>query len=59
MVLEQIANLSVGVIRLLGSSPSLTAKFNACLAQLVEQNVANVQVAGSNPVARTTFGSRL
>ena len=28
--------------------------FNACLAQLVERNVANVQVAGSNPVARTT-----
>jgi len=25
MVLEQIANLSVGVIRLLGSSPSLSA----------------------------------
>jgi hypothetical protein len=25
----------------------------ACLAQLVERNVANVQVAGSNPVART------
>jgi hypothetical protein len=26
MVLEQIANLSVGLIRLLGSSPSLSAK---------------------------------
>lgn len=28
-------------------------RFNACLAQLVEQFVANEQVAGSNPVART------
>lgn len=28
---------------------------NAWLAQLVEQDVANVQVAGSNPVPRTNF----
>jgi hypothetical protein len=27
MVLEQIANLSLGVIRVLGSSPSRTASF--------------------------------
>ena len=27
MVLEQIANLSLGVIRVLGSSPSRSAKF--------------------------------
>lgn len=33
----------------------MTYHFNACLAQLVERNVANVQVAGSNPVARTTY----
>lgn len=29
----------------------------ACLAQLVERDVANVEVAGSNPVARTKFCS--
>lgn len=29
--------------------------YNACLAQLVERDVANVEVAGSNPVARTKF----
>lgn len=30
-------------------------KNNACIAQLVEQCVANAQVAGSSPVARTTY----
>ena len=29
--------------------------FNACLAQLVEHLVANEDVAGSNPVARTNL----
>lgn len=29
-------------------------EFNACVAQLVEPYVANVDVAGSSPVARTT-----
>lgn len=31
---------------------------NACLAQLVEHLVANQKVAGSNPVARTTYNNK-
>ena len=48
------------VPRLLGRSYERvrSLKFHACLAQLVERNVANVQVAGSNPVARTNFRIR-
>ena len=34
MVLEQIANLSIGVIRFLGSSPSRSAKFGAFVYRL-------------------------
>ena len=35
-----------------GASPTAGSIY-AWLAQLVERNVANVQVAGSNPVPRT------
>ena len=35
--------------------PPRLNSYNAWLAQLVERNVANVQVAGSNPVPRTKF----
>ena len=57
-------SLKFGLVVIMGAHRACTAKvgvrssagppkFNACIAQLVEQNVANVQVAGSNPVART------
>ncbi len=39
-----------------GSSPVARSKY-ACIAQVVERNVANVQVAGSNPVARTNLNT--
>ncbi len=38
--------------------PPRLNSYNAWLAQLVERNVANVQVAGSNPVPRTKFISQ-
>ena len=45
-------SLQVGCRRF---DPVTRYQFYAWLAQLVERNVANVQVAGSNPVPRTKF----
>jgi hypothetical protein len=55
MVLEQIANLSLGVIRVLSSSLSRTAKKHAGVAQLVEYLLAKQDVRGSNPLTRSMF----
>ena len=53
MVLEQIANLSLGVIRVLSSSLSRSARIYADVAQLVEQRIENPCVTGSTPVFGT------
>lgn len=55
MVLEQIANLSLGVIRVLSSSLSRSAKQHAGVAQLVEYLLAKQDVRGSNPLTRSMF----
>ncbi len=41
-----------------GSNPGVASKY-ADVAQLVEHDLAKVGVAGSNPVVRSTFKSRL
>ena len=55
MVLEQIANLSLGVIRVLSSSLSHTAKI-ANVAHQVEHQTENLGVTGSSPVVGTNLG---
>lgn len=44
-----------GEIRPEGSNPSLFANIYAAIAQLVERDVANVEVAGSTPAGRSKF----
>jgi hypothetical protein len=56
MVLEQIANLSLGVIRVLGSSPSRTAKFictDGREAQCIGLQIR--KTVGSNPTLCSKF----
>ena len=55
MVLEQIANLSLGVIRVLSSSLSHTAN-KANVAHQVEHQTENLGVTGSSPVVGTNLG---
>lgn len=55
MVLEQIANLSLGVIRVLSSSLSHTANI-ANVAHRVEHQTENLGVTGSSPVVGTNLG---
>ncbi len=54
MVLERIANPSLGESRVLSSSLSRTAKFLAEVAQLVVQCSCKAKVEGSSPF----FGTR-
>ena len=53
MVLEQIANLSLGVIRVLGSSPSHTAKHIAGIQGIGQSH--KLGLVGSNPTSATNI----
>ncbi len=55
MVLEWIANPSIGESRFLSSSLSRSAKKHAGVAQLVEYLLAKQDVRGSNPLTRSMF----
>lgn len=55
MVLEWIANPSIGESRFLSSSLSRTAKQHAGIAQLVEHFLAKEDVESSSLFARSMF----